>query len=57
MTAFTRAERNYIDKRVVALKRAVPAARVILLPGAGHFVFLSRAPNTLRELRQFLSVR
>ena len=36
------------------LKRAVPAARIVELPGAHHYLFQSEEADVLRELRSFL---
>jgi pimeloyl-ACP methyl ester carboxylesterase len=33
----------------------VPAARIVDLPGAGHFVFLTRQADVLREMRLFIA--
>lgn len=57
ITAYTVAERSWVDKRMAALKRSVPDARVILLPAAGHFVFLTRETDVLKELHRFLAMR
>jgi hypothetical protein len=37
------------------LKRDVPDARLVALPGAGHFPFLTREAEVLRELRAFVA--
>ena len=37
-----------------ALKRSLPGARVIELPGANVYIFLSNETDVLRELRAFL---
>lgn len=37
------------------LKRAVPGARIVELPGAHHYLFLSEEAEVLRELRKFLN--
>jgi len=46
--AFTR-------KQVEAIREAVHTARVITLPGANHFVFISNEADVLREMRAFLA--
>jgi non-heme chloroperoxidase len=33
----------------------LPSARVVRLPGANHYVFLSNEADVLREMRAFLS--
>jgi len=50
----------YVDRWMKNLKSGVPAARVIDLAAghdkpAGHFVFLTREADVIRELRTFLS--
>lgn len=42
------------DRILVALKRAAPTARVVILPDATHDVFRSSAPDVLREMRAFI---
>jgi non-heme chloroperoxidase len=37
------------------LKRSVPDARFVDLPGAGHYVFLTRETEVLRELHAFIA--
>ena len=36
------------------LKRSVPSARVVELPGAGHYLFLSREDEVLSDVRRFV---
>jgi len=48
--ALTRRQEN-------AIRAAVPSARVINLPGANHFVFMSNEAEVLREMRAFLAAR
>ena len=38
------------------LQRGVPAARVIEVPGANYYIFLSSVPALLREMRAFMAV-
>lgn len=38
-----------------ALKKGVPTARVVTLPGAHHYVFLSNPTDVLQEMRAFLA--
>ena len=37
------------------IEDAVPAARVVKLPGAHHYIYLSHEADVLREMRAFLS--
>jgi len=48
--ALTRKQEN-------AIRTAVHSARVISLPGANHFVFMSNEADVLREVRTFLAAR
>lgn len=60
------AERTVIDRFIARsevvfgrarekLTRQVPDARIVYLPLAGHYVFLTREPETLREIRAFVA--
>jgi pimeloyl-ACP methyl ester carboxylesterase len=51
------ADFGYPKKFIQDLKSGVPGARVIELPGANHYVFLSNEADVLREIRAFLEVR
>jgi pimeloyl-ACP methyl ester carboxylesterase len=55
MTAYTRVAMKRIGARTETLKRSVPNARVLELPGAGHYVFLTHEAVVLREVHAFLS--
>jgi len=52
--AFSSATAAYVERWVKNLKNAVPGARIVDLPEAGHFVFLTREADVLRELRAFV---
>ncbi len=65
-TPATEAERDTIDRFMARseqifgraaskLTTAVPGARVVYLPLAGHYLFLTRDAEVLREIRAFLS--
>ena len=41
----------YVERWMKNLKRGVPEARFVDLPGAGHFVFLTREAEVIRELK------
>jgi pimeloyl-ACP methyl ester carboxylesterase len=45
---------EYIHRWEMNLKRADPAARIVELPGAHHYMFLSEEADVLREVRAFL---
>lgn len=53
--AFSRATAAYVDRWVKNVKSGVPGARFVDLPRAGHYVFLTREDDVLRELRQFVA--
>ncbi len=44
-----------INKQIRAFREGVPAARVMILPGANHYVYLSNEEDVLREMRSFLA--
>jgi non-heme chloroperoxidase len=43
------------DRQAKALEEGLPGARVVRLPGANHYVFLSNEADVLREMRAFLA--
>lgn len=49
------ADFDWAKRRMRNLQSGVPRARVIELPGANHYVFLSNEADVLRELRVFLA--
>ena len=53
--AFTNATAAYVERWMKNLKSGVPGARFIDLPGAGHFVFLTREAEVLKGLREFVA--
>jgi pimeloyl-ACP methyl ester carboxylesterase len=53
--AYDSATAAYVDRWVKNLKSGVPGARIVDLPGAGHFVFLSRQAEVLEEIRRFVA--
>jgi pimeloyl-ACP methyl ester carboxylesterase len=53
--ALSRATASYVDRWVKNLKSGAPGARVVDLPRAGHYVFLTREAEVLRELRRFVA--
>ena len=52
---YLEAEMTFVDRRIASLKRAVPAAQIVNLPGAGHFVFLTKSDEVLRETHSFVT--
>ena len=53
--AFNLATAAFVERWVKNLKSGVPGARLVDLPGAGHFVFLTREAEVLRELGSFVA--
>lgn len=49
MTALT----GLVEKQIRAVEEGVPAARVITLHGASHYIFLSNEQDVLREMKAF----
>ncbi len=54
IVAVSRATAVYQERWLNNLKRAVPNAHFVDLPGAGHFVFLTREADVLRETHAFV---
>jgi pimeloyl-ACP methyl ester carboxylesterase len=54
MTAYARVTAKRVDKRIDNLTRSVPSARVVHLPGAGHYLFLTREAEVLSETHRFV---
>ncbi len=44
-----------VKKHIRDLQNGVPAARVVVLPGANYYIFLSNETDVLRELRAFMT--
>ncbi len=55
IVAVNRATAAYVERWMKDLKRGVPDTRFVDLPGAGHFVFLTREADVLRELQAFVA--
>jgi pimeloyl-ACP methyl ester carboxylesterase len=53
--AYARVERRRFDQRIATFKRSVPSARVVELPGAGHYVFLTREGEILSGMHGFVT--
>jgi pimeloyl-ACP methyl ester carboxylesterase len=54
MTAYARVTAKRVDKRIDNLTRSVPSARVVHLPAAGHYLFLTREAEVLSEMQRFV---
>ncbi len=48
-------ETQMIDAMAKALQAGVPSARVVQIPHANHYVFISNESDVLREMRAFLA--
>lgn len=53
--AFNSATAAYVARWTKNLKSGVRGARLVDLPGAGHYVFLTREADVLHELRAFVT--
>jgi pimeloyl-ACP methyl ester carboxylesterase len=53
--AYSAATTSLTDRQAKAFEDSVPRARVVRLPGAHHYVFLSNEADVLREMRAFLN--
>lgn len=45
----------FVEKQATAFEKGVPTARIVKMPGAHHYVFLSNESDVLREIRGFVS--
>ena len=52
--AYTVAMTALIERQTKSIEDGVPGARVVRLPGAHHYLFLSNEADVLREMRAFL---
>jgi non-heme chloroperoxidase len=53
--AYTAAMTALIERQTKSIEDGIPSTRVVRLPGAHHYLFLSNEADVLRELRAFLS--
>jgi non-heme chloroperoxidase len=53
--AFGKATQAVFDRWSANLKRGVPGARIVEMPGAGHYLWMTREADVLREVRAFLA--
>lgn len=51
---YTRVERRRVDQRSANLKRSIANVRVVDMPGAGHYLFLTREAEVLSEIHRFV---
>ncbi len=52
--AYTAAMTALIERQTKSIEDGVPSARVVRLPDAHHYLFLSNEAEVLREMRAFL---
>lgn len=55
LIAFGKATQAVFDRWSANLKRGVPGAKVIDLPGATHYLWMTREADVLREIRAFIA--
>jgi pimeloyl-ACP methyl ester carboxylesterase len=53
--AYSAALEALTERQAKAFENGVPSARVVKLPGAHHYVYLSNEADVLREMRAFLA--
>jgi non-heme chloroperoxidase len=53
-TAYSAALTPLTERQAIAFENGVPTARVIRVPGAHHYIYLSNEADVLREIRSFL---
>jgi pimeloyl-ACP methyl ester carboxylesterase len=53
--AFAAATRAFMDRWVANLKRGVPDAQVVNVTGGGHYLFITREAEVLREVHAFVA--
>lgn len=44
-----------VERQIKAFENGVPSARIVRLPGAHHYVFLSNEADVLRDIRAFIA--
>jgi len=55
MKAFGAATQAFVDRWKANLVSSVPSARIVDLPNAGHYVFLTREARCVTEIRAFIA--
>jgi non-heme chloroperoxidase len=55
LIAFGKATQAVFDRWSANLKRGVPSARVVDLPGATHYLWMTREADVLREIHAFIA--
>jgi pimeloyl-ACP methyl ester carboxylesterase len=55
LIAFGKATQAVFDRWAANLKRGVPSAKIVDLPGATHYVWMTREADVLREIHAFVA--
>jgi pimeloyl-ACP methyl ester carboxylesterase len=53
--AFADATQSFVERWRANFRRGVPSARIVELPNAGHYVFLTREAACIAEIRDFIA--
>jgi pimeloyl-ACP methyl ester carboxylesterase len=53
--AFDRFDEAVTERQALAFERGVPGARVLRWPRASHYVFLTREPDVIKEVTDFIA--
>ncbi|HYB95869.1 MAG TPA: alpha/beta hydrolase [Vicinamibacterales bacterium] len=54
LAAFLRFDEMLVERQAQSIEKALPNVRVVRLPRANHYVFLSHPEDVLREMRVFI---
>jgi pimeloyl-ACP methyl ester carboxylesterase len=54
IAAYNSATQAYIDRYVAQVQRAAGPVRIVAIPGANHYIFLSDEAVVLQELQNFV---
>ena len=55
LIAFGKATQAVFDRWTANLKRGVPGAKVVDMPGATHYLWMTREADVLREIHAFIA--
>ncbi len=55
LIAFGKATQAVFDRWSANLTRGVPGARIVNMPGAGHYLWMTRESDVLREIQAFIA--
>jgi non-heme chloroperoxidase len=54
-TAYDALDQDTSEAQIAALLRAAPSARIVRLPNASHYVYLTNADDVARQIKTFIS--